>query len=211
MPDFGTWESKQGWDATNSNQHPFPWRCTRELFQRPVSPFAPHWRWVAAQFGGILLLILLGWLDAPARQARVAGGAERCWCPSCCWPLALALQAGTMRRLADDDGKRVQAGVGRADAAGVGRLACAVWALLDWCDDRIPLWAGYLNSRASASARASSSPTSTCSAGSWFSNGFCAGWWCRPRSFPTHLSRRNGAGGCPGGGCCASCGTGAGG
>jgi len=30
----------------------------------------------------------------------------------------------------------------------------ALWTLLDWCDDRIPLWAGYLNSRASTGGRA---------------------------------------------------------
>jgi hypothetical protein len=30
----------------------------------------------------------------------------------------------------------------------------AAWALLDWCSDQIPVWAGYLNSRASADSRA---------------------------------------------------------
>src|SRR5208337_1463026 len=33
-------------------------------------------------------------------------------------------------------------------------VACAFWALLDWCDDQIPQWAGYLNSESSAHARA---------------------------------------------------------
>ena len=42
-------------------------------------------------------------------------------------------------------------------------------------------------------------------------SGYCAGSWCRPRSFPMQWHRRSGAGVCPCGGFCASCGTGAGG
>jgi hypothetical protein len=33
-------------------------------------------------------------------------------------------------------------------------MAWVAWAVLDWCDGQIPQWAGYLNSRASAHARA---------------------------------------------------------
>jgi len=32
-------------------------------------------------------------------------------------------------------------------------VGAATWALLDWCDDQSPLWAGYLNSRFGAHAR----------------------------------------------------------
>ena len=30
----------------------------------------------------------------------------------------------------------------------------ACWLILDWCDDQIPMWAGYLNSQVSANSRA---------------------------------------------------------
>ena len=59
-----------------------------------------------------------------------------------------------MRSLADDDGKRVKLVWGAMALLVWAALLLALWALLDWCDDRIPLWAGYLNSRASAGGRA---------------------------------------------------------
>jgi hypothetical protein len=67
---------------------------------------------------------------------------------------ALELQAGTVRKLADDDGQRVKL-VGGAVAMLVWiALGFATWLVLDWCDDKIPLWAGYLNSKFSSRARA---------------------------------------------------------
>ena len=65
----------------------------------------------------------------------------------------LELEAGTMRSLANDDGRRVKLIWGAAALLVWVAIYLAVWALLDWCDDRIPLWAGYLNSRASAGGR----------------------------------------------------------
>jgi hypothetical protein len=112
------------------------------------------WVWVALQFVLTLLLILagLGWTRIP----------EKNW-----WQVALTLlvplllavsllelEAGTMRSLADNDGKRVKLVWGAAVLLVWVALYLALWALLDWCDDRIPLWAGYLNSRASAGGRA---------------------------------------------------------
>jgi hypothetical protein len=122
----------------------------RDLFRR--LRLSRHW--VAAQFGVTLLLILVGlaWTRLPEKHLwQVA--------LSLILPLLLAisaleLQAGTMRSLADDDGKRVKLVWGAATLLLWIAVAWVIWALLDWCDDRIPLWAGYLNSQSSAHARA---------------------------------------------------------
>jgi hypothetical protein len=66
----------------------------------------------------------------------------------------LALQAGTMRRLAGDDGKRVHLAWGALTLLVWVAMAWGCWWILDWCDDQIPQWAGYLNSRAPAHGRA---------------------------------------------------------
>jgi hypothetical protein len=66
----------------------------------------------------------------------------------------LELEAGTMRALADDDGRRLKLVWGAMTLLAWVALFWACWAVLDWCDDRIPLWAGYLNSRASTGSRA---------------------------------------------------------
>ena len=67
---------------------------------------------------------------------------------------ALELEAGTMRAFADDDGKRVKLVFGAMALLVWVALFWACWAVLDWCDDQIPQWAGYLNSRGSAGERA---------------------------------------------------------
>ena len=110
--------------------------------------------WVALQFGLTLLLLLAGlaWTRLPDKH----------W-----WqvvltllvPLILAvcvleLEAGTMRALADDDGRRVKLVYGAMTLLVWVALFWACWAALDWCDDRIDLWAGYINSKASAGERA---------------------------------------------------------
>ena len=110
--------------------------------------------WVAAQFWVTLLLVLAGlaWTRLPDKHAWQV-------LLSLLLPLllviaALALQAGTMRALADDDGKRVKLVLGAATLLVWVAVFWACWAILDWCDDRIPQWAGYLNSQASAHTRA---------------------------------------------------------
>jgi len=67
---------------------------------------------------------------------------------------ALELHAGTMRKLADDDGQRVKLVWGAVALLVWVALGFAMWLLLDWCDGKIPLWAGYLNSKFSSKARA---------------------------------------------------------
>jgi hypothetical protein len=67
---------------------------------------------------------------------------------------ALELEAATMRSFADDDGRRLKLVWGACTLLVWVALFWVGWAVLDWCDDQIPEWAGYLNSRASANARA---------------------------------------------------------
>jgi hypothetical protein len=67
---------------------------------------------------------------------------------------ALLLQAGTMRSLLGGDEKRMRFAVSALTLLAWAGVVWVAWAVLDWCDDRIFTWAGYLNSRASASARA---------------------------------------------------------
>jgi hypothetical protein len=110
--------------------------------------------WIAIQFVGTPLLLVAGlaWTQIPDRH----------W-----WQVALTLaiplvlvisilevEAGTMRALADDDGMRVKLVWGACTVLVWAGLFWACWAALDWCDDQIPAWAGYLDSKASASERA---------------------------------------------------------
>ncbi len=122
----------------------------RDLFRR----LRLSWGWIMGQFVGIALFAAVGlaWTRLPEKHLwQVAA--------SLLIPVLLAisileLQAGTMRKLADDDGKRVKLIWGAAALLLWTAMLCATWAILDWCDDQIPQWAGYLNSRFPANARA---------------------------------------------------------
>jgi hypothetical protein len=112
------------------------------------------WIWVVLQFVLTLVLIVAGF-----GWTRI--GEKNWWqvlltllIPLILTLSLLELEAGTMRSLADDDGRRVKLVWGAAALLVWTALLLALWTLLDWCDDRIPLWAGYLNSRASAGGRA---------------------------------------------------------
>jgi hypothetical protein len=121
-----------------------------DLFRRiRLSPV-----WVALQFGLTLLLMLLGlaWTRLPDKHVWQV--ALTLLVPVLLAISVLELEAGTMRALADDDGRRVKLVVGACTLLVWVALFWACWAVLDWCDDRIPEWAGYLNSRASAGGRA---------------------------------------------------------
>jgi len=121
-----------------------------DLFRRLRSKPA----WVAAQFWATLLLVLAGvaWTRLPDKHAWQV--LLSLLVPLLLVIAALALEAGTMRALADDDGKRVKLVLGAATLLVWVAVFWACWAILDWCDDRIPQWAGYLNSQASAHTRA---------------------------------------------------------
>ena len=122
----------------------------RELFLK----LRRSWIWVVLQFLLTLVLILVGlaWTRIP----------EKHWwqvlltllVPLLLLVSFLELEAGTMRSFAHDDGKRIKLVWGAMALLAWVALYWAMWAILDWCDDQIPLWAGYLNSRASAGGRA---------------------------------------------------------
>jgi hypothetical protein len=110
--------------------------------------------WVAAQFWLTLLLILIGivWTRLPDSHLWQVG--LTLLLPLLLLISVLELEAGTMRALADDDGRRVKLVWGAITLLVWLALAWACWAALDWCDERIVLWSGYLNSKASAQWRA---------------------------------------------------------
>ena len=119
-----------------------------------ISRILLSWRWVAAQFVGTLLLILVGlaWTRLPEKHVWQV-------LLSLLLPLllvagAITLQAGTIRRLANDDGQRVHLAWGAATLLFWAALLWVSWSILDWCDDQLWSWASYLNSRAPASWRA---------------------------------------------------------
>jgi hypothetical protein len=112
------------------------------------------WRWVAAQYVVTLLLILLAVVWTRLPDKHVWQIVLTLLLPVLMVISVLELQAGTVRKLADDDGKRVKLVWGAVTLLVWIAIACAFWELLDWCDDQIPQWAGYLNSEFSAHARA---------------------------------------------------------
>ena len=112
------------------------------------------WGWVVGQFGGVLLLLALGlaWTRLPDKHGWQV--ALTLIVPPLLVLSMLELQAATMRALAADDGRRVKMLWGALTLLVWAALFWAAWAVLDLCDARIPEWAGYLNSRFSAHARA---------------------------------------------------------
>ena len=124
------------------------------LFEDLIARLQRNRIWIALQFGLTLGLLLVGlaWTRLPEKHVWQA-------VVSIVLPLflllcVLELEAGTMRGLFDDDGKRVKLVWGAGTLLVWVALYCALWSMLDWCDDQIPLWAGYLNSKASSGARA---------------------------------------------------------
>ncbi len=116
--------------------------------------FRLGWRWVAAQFVGMLLVILIGlaWTRLP--EKHVWQVLLSLLLPLLLVAAALVLQAGSIRRFADDDGKRVHLAWGALTLLFWAALVWVSWSILDWCDDRILDWASYLNSQAPAHWRA---------------------------------------------------------
>jgi hypothetical protein len=110
--------------------------------------------WVALQFGLTLLLILVGiaWTRLPDKHGWQV--ALSLLIPFLLIVSALELHAGAMRKLTDDDGRRVKLVWGAVSLLVWIAIGAAAWWLLDWCDGQIPEWAGYLNSKASAHMRA---------------------------------------------------------
>lgn len=111
-------------------------------------------RWIAAQFGLTLLLILVGlaWTRLPEKHLWQV--ALSLLLPPLLASSVLALQAGTMRSLAHDDGKRTRLAWGALTLLVWIAMFWACWAALNWCDDQLWNWSSYLNSKAPAHWRA---------------------------------------------------------
>jgi hypothetical protein len=110
--------------------------------------------WVGAQFWGLLLIVLagVGWTRVPERHVWQVG--LTLLLPLLMMAAVLVLEAGTMRGLLQKEERRVQFAWGALTLLVWIAVVLIAWFILDWCDDHIFLWAGYLNSRASAHARA---------------------------------------------------------
>jgi hypothetical protein len=118
----------------------------RDLFHR----LRQSYRWIAAQFGLTLLLILIGMAWTRLPEKHVWQVLLSLLLPLLVAISAVELQAGTMRSLANDDGKCVKLPWGAMTLLVWIAVVWLCWAILDWCDDRIYLWVGYLNSQAPA-------------------------------------------------------------
>ena len=112
------------------------------------------WVWIVLQFGLTLVLLAAGvvWTRLPDKHWWQVG--LTLLIPLMLIVSLLELQAGTMRKLADDDGKRVKLVWGAMTLLVWVAVVWACWWALDWCDDHIWGWAGYLNSKAPAGLRA---------------------------------------------------------
>jgi len=110
-------------------------------------------RWIVLQFvlTPVLILAGIGWTRLPDKHLWQV--ALDLLLPLLLIICALELEAGTIRAFADNDGRRVKLVWGAVTLLVWIAIGAAFWAVLDWCDDQIPLWAGYLNSRASSHAR----------------------------------------------------------
>jgi hypothetical protein len=110
--------------------------------------------WVAAQFWATLLILLAAvvWTRIPEKHWWQVG--LTLLLPLSMLAATLLLEAATMRAFLQKDDRRVRFAWGALTLLVWIAVVWLAWFILDWCDDQIPQWASYLNSRASAHARA---------------------------------------------------------
>lgn len=110
--------------------------------------------WAGLQFGLTLVLLAVGvlWTRLPDKHWWQVG--LTLLIPVLLIVSLLELQAGTMRKLADDDGKRVKLVWGAATLLVWLAVVWGCWWALDWCDDRSPQWGYYIYSQLPARVRA---------------------------------------------------------
>ena len=125
-----------------------------KLFNDLTHRLRVSWGWLAAQFWATLLLVLAGlaWTRLPDKHVWQV-------LLSLVVPLLLAagffvLEAGTMRRLFDQNDRRARFWIGALTLVAWALVWWAAWAVLNWCGDQTSVWAGYLNSKAPARLRA---------------------------------------------------------
>lgn len=110
--------------------------------------------WVAAQYWATLLILLAGiaWTRLPDKYAWQVG--LTLLIPLMLLAALLVLEAGTMRKLVNDEQGRVGMIHGALTLLVWIAFVLVAWTILGWCDDQTFLWSGYLNSRVSAHLRA---------------------------------------------------------
>lgn len=110
--------------------------------------------WIAAQFWGTSLILLTGiaWTRLPDQYAWEV--LFSLLLPLVLLTAILVLEGGTIRKLIGQEEGRVPRVVGILTLLFWIALVWIAWMVLNWCDDRVYLWAGYLNSKASAGSRA---------------------------------------------------------
>ena len=115
------------------------------------------WKWVLAQVLGNILLLLIGlaWTRIPEKHLWQV--ALSLLIPLLLIISVLELHAGTMRNFARrpvlNDARQVKLILGAATFLIWIAVFALGWVILNWYDSHIVLWAGFLNSRASASMR----------------------------------------------------------
>ena len=111
--------------------------------------------WIVLQFVLTLVLLLIGlaWTRIPDKHVWQV--VLELLIPVLLAIGFLELQAGTMRKLADDDGHRVKLVWGAVTLLLWIAVALLTWRALDWCDDQIPQWSDYIHSLLPKGLRAS--------------------------------------------------------
>jgi hypothetical protein len=114
-----------------------------DLFRR----LGQSWRWLLVQLllTPVLALLFLGWTRIPEKNFLEV--AATLLLPLLLLISIFELEAGTMRSLATDDGRRVKLIWGAIAVAVCALLAWIGWSLLDTFDEHIWAWASYLNSQ----------------------------------------------------------------
>jgi len=119
-----------------------------------VHRFGQAWPWIIAHFAGILAFIFIGlaWTRVPDKSAGDVFLTLAL--PIVLFVALLVIETATMRRLMDSEVDRTRLVWATLFLGFWVVLGLVAWLLLDWCDDRIPDWASYLNSRFSTHSRA---------------------------------------------------------
>jgi hypothetical protein len=125
----------------------------RELMRDFVHNLRTARWWIAAQWIGFPLIALafIGWTRLP--DGHWWQVVLSLLLPLVLLTAALILKAGTVRRMLNESQPRAHLAWGALSLLIWMILAWFLWALLDRWDDRIFLWASYLNSKAPASWR----------------------------------------------------------